>query len=358
VTKGYGASVALLLALTAGCSTDEEPRRASDGPTNESTTPAAGGTQTPEPATALLDWQPLTAGLDGHAVSNGTWVASFAEDGSRARLETADGGSESELTASKGFRFSDVVMSEDFAVVAEQDRLEEKSQRLWAIDLADPSARTQVRSPLPASGGTLALHGSLLSYATVDRGAYCLGQHDLATGEHDVAWCAAPRHGFNQVTTTGAGTTLLSFDSGRVSCRTPSVLDQDGTITPVDGIERCKGADSALTDDGAVWSTVPNESRYEQAQFHARAGDATYDLGTGFNGSLTPCGDSLFFIRDAARGEPARLLRWTGTELTVAYESPGTGEAFLEEPACAGTTLTVTAYGEGGDERVSATVPG
>ena len=44
--------------------------------------------------------------------------------------------------------------------------------------------------------------------------------------------------------------------------------------------------------------------------------------------------------------------------LEIVYESPGRGEAFLEAPRCADSVLTVSAYGEGGDEQVSATVPG
>jgi hypothetical protein len=116
-----------------------------------------------------------------------------------------------------------------------------------------------------------------------------------------------------------------------------------------------------LTDDGAVWSTVPNERRIERGTFFASADGVVTELGTGTTGTLTWCGDSAYFVRDAQKdeGDRARLLRWTPEHtLEVVYESPGTGEAFLDAPACSEGVLTVTAYGEGGDERVWATVPG
>ena len=57
--------------------------------------------------------------------------------------------------------------------------------------------------------------------------------------------------------------------------------------------------------------------------------------------------------------DKARLLRWTPDgELEVVYETKGLGDAFLAPPTCGDGVLTVTAYAEGGDERVWATVPG
>ena len=50
-------------------------------------------------------------------------------------------------------------------------------------------------------------------------------------------------------------------------------------------------------------------------------------------------------------------MRWTPDHtLEVAYESASTGNAFLGEPTCGGDVLTVTAYGEQGDEQVWAPV--
>jgi hypothetical protein len=62
-------------------------------------------------------------------------------------------------------------------------------------------------------------------------------------------------------------------------------------------------------------------------------------------------------VRDPVRRtDPARLMRWDGSALTVAYESESTGNAFLGEPGCADGILTVSSFGEDGDEQVRAEV--
>jgi hypothetical protein len=49
-------------------------------------------------------------------------------------------------------------------------------------------------------------------------------------------------------------------------------------------------------------------------------------------------------------------MRWEPdtASLTVAYESRGTGNAFLSPPRCGGSHLTVTTYQQAGDRQVSA----
>ena len=50
-------------------------------------------------------------------------------------------------------------------------------------------------------------------------------------------------------------------------------------------------------------------------------------------------------------------MRWTPDHaLEVAYESRSVGNAFLGEPACGGGVLTLSSYGEQGDEQVWANV--
>lgn len=48
-------------------------------------------------------------------------------------------------------------------------------------------------------------------------------------------------------------------------------------------------------------------------------------------------------------------MRWTPERtLEIAYESASVGNAFLGEPVCGGGVLTLTSFGESGDEHVSA----
>ena len=92
-----------------------------------------------------------------------------------------------------------------------------------------------------------------------------------------------------------------------------------------------------------MWSEVPKPNRQEDAVFHARVGDTSYDLGPGTTGSLVWCGDAAYFVRDPqADTDPARLMRFSpdGT-LTVVYESASQGNAFLSVPRCGGDAEVV-----------------
>ena len=151
----------------------------------------------------------------------------------------------------------------------------------------------------------------------------------------------------------------MTFDDARpVACRTVNLLDGSGLPQPVEGPPDCTAWDVAATADGAVWSEVPKPRRQEEAHFHASADGTYFDLGPGTTGTALPCGDSVFFVRDPqGDDEPARLMRWTPDHtLEVAYESASVGNAFLGEPACGGGVLTLSSFGEKGDELVWANV--
>jgi hypothetical protein len=351
----YAATAALLLAL-AGCGDGDKPDATPTtgaSKTAPTTTATPGETVTVTPTTNLLDWRPVSA--EGRVVSDGDLTAIVDSDGAAVRFT---GARTVTVPAGDGRRISDVLISGAYAVVVAQDDLEERALRLTVMRTSSGATR-EIGQPMPASGGPVAEAGSSLHYATLDGGRYCLAIYDIAADSGEVTWCAPEHHGFSNVAATPAGTTLMTFDDKRpVSCRTLATVADDGTLTPLDGVPDCKGWDVLATDDGAVWSTLPNERQVERVDFFAVAGGQVFALGTGVTGSLTWCGNSAYFTRDAQKGGQAHLLRWTPEHtLEIAYASPGRGEAFLEAPRCAGSVLTVTAKGEGGDEQVSATVP-
>lgn len=151
----------------------------------------------------------------------------------------------------------------------------------------------------------------------------------------------------------------MTFDDARpVACRTVNLLDGSGLPQPVEGAADCTAWDVAATADGVLWSEVPRPRRQEEAHFLASADGTYFDLGPGTTGTAVPCGDSVFFVRDPqGDDEPARLMRWTPERtLEVAYESASVGNAFLGEPVCGGDVLTLTSFGEQGDEHVWANV--
>jgi len=383
--------IALILGLAlvlAGCTNvDDQPRGDLQGPGTPNPTqapltspgaPSSGATTAPdssptgagpaggppgnpavlEPTTRLLDWQPVDDKTITDVVTdNGIWTLTADQAGSAATLR---GEKTTTINPPSGLSIQNTLLDEAWAVVVASDENGVRPAIATVIELAT-GRRTTIdgNSGVPtAPSGAWALGGDTLLRATYQGRDYCVASTDLTSGTTTVTYCAKPRHGFNALSVSTAGRSLLTFDAGQPSCRTPARLADDGA-EPLLDVTPCKGSDSVLTDHGAVWGVVEKEQRYEVSHYFASYDEQYFDLGVGTTGSLTWCGDSAYFVRDSQKDvDKARLLRWTpdGT-LEVVYESPGQGNAFLTEPRCGGHVLTITALGEGGDEQVSAVVP-
>jgi hypothetical protein len=360
-------TVALTAALLAGCS--EEPESAPEpgeptGSASESPSETPDPTKTTKPqkpsqspaedlaAVELLDWRPVRGPVDDEVTVSGKWRLTRAADGSRAQLSGPAGAT---YTPPAGFTYSDVLMDGQYAVVVAQHQQETKPSVAEVVDLTNGAVtRIDGRSnPATTSGGAWALGSGFLAHATQDGGDYCLAVVDLLTGRGRQGPCVPPRHGLNNVTITPAGTSAMTFDDARPSCRTLNRV-AGTSFRPLRGVTECAGWDVATTETAAVWSEIPDERRIEAAEFYADTGDGPVDLGPGTSGTLTWCGDAAYFVRDPQRDdEPARLVRVRDGEAAVVYESPGRGNAFLSAPRCGGTDLTVTAYTAAGDEQVT-----
>lgn len=357
------AALALLVALAGCAGTDEAdpaPSSAPSRPSGEADLPTGGPVDDPvaaEPATALLEWQDTGVEAGTRYVKGPEWEA-LGDEGDTL-VELARDGDAATVRAGGGRTISEVLMSESWAVVVRQDKAETAPSEVAVVDLATGETGA-VTTPPAASGGSWALTDGDLYYPTYgDGGAYCLATAALADSNGEDGWCAPDRSGFSGLTASEHGVGIMTFDDARpVACRTVNLLDAGGVPQPVDGPEDCTAWDVAATADGAVWSEVPKPRRQEEARFHAAADGTYFDLGPGTTGTAVPCGGSVFFVRDPqGPDEPARLMRWTPERtLEVAYESPSTGNAFLGEPVCGGGVLTLTSYGEQGDEHVWANV--
>ncbi|MDX6299541.1 MAG: hypothetical protein QOF53_755 [Nocardioidaceae bacterium] len=351
-------AVALLAlgALTlSGCtSKDDEPPKPSPQP---SPTVAGGTPDQPvavQPTTSLMEWVAAPGAVDNTVTTNGTWFLTVEASGQEYRL---DGPDRSFGTGGDGTRISNALLDEDWAVVVRQDPEARKPATAEVTDLARGEQFTldAGSDPPTIAGGTWSLGGDTLAYATAGPDAgYCVATVDLSTRKASIAWCAAAKHGFNAAHVTDAGTTVLGFDDAKPSCRTVgSVADE--RFDPFPGIPECKAWEGALLGkDQAIWSVIPQEDDVDAAEFFARVGDGYFDLGPGTSGTLVPCADAAYFVRDPqAEGDPARLLRWDGSSLAIVYEAPP-GQSFLEAPRCGDAALVVSVLSEGGDEQVMA----
>lgn len=372
------ARVLLALAVAAalaGCTQDEPNGSADPTPDRPSspTTASPGPTNSPDPSTgdtpqgsadspvvldaepALLDWRPVPGPASTTVTVSGRWTLTRSD--TRAVL---DGPRPTTVEAPGRHRVTETLIDGEYAVVVTEDERAQQPNTATVVDLATGDRSVlDGRSEVPTTtGGTWALGDGRLVHATVGRdSAYCLATVDLARTASETTWCAPRRHGFNGAHVSPEGTTLLAFDDQRPSCRTVGRVD--GTdLLPFEGVPDCTGWDGALLDGGAVWSVVPKEKRIEEAHFFARSDDGWFDLGPGTSGSLTPCGDRAFFVRDPQRSsDPARLMSWSPDQgLQVAYETAARGQAFLEEPRCGGNDLTVTAMTRDGDSQVTASL--
>jgi hypothetical protein len=355
--------LATVLAITAlalvSCSSDKDP-----GPSQPSAqisaSPAPEGGTPDQPAAieateSLMEWVPAPGVVANTVTTNGTWFLTVEASGDAYRL---DGPDQSFGTGEDGSRITNALLDTDWAVVVRQDRDQKKKPATAEVtDLAEGEQLTIDKdSEVPTiSGGTWALGGDTLAYATLGpEGGYCVATMDLATSETSIAWCAEAKHGFNAAHVTDAGTVVLGFDDAKPSCRTVgTVADEQFDAFP--GVPACTAWEGAvLGDDSAIWSVIPKEDDIDTAEFFARVGEDYYDLGPGTSGTLVPCADAAYFVRDPKReGDPARLLRWDGGSLAVVYEAPP-GQSFLEAPRCGDAALVVTALSEGGDEQVMA----
>ncbi len=339
------------------CATEQDP-----GPPEPSAqappAPEGGTPDQPaqlEPATELLEWVDAPGAVDNTVTTNGTWFLTVEASGEGYRL---DGPDQALGTGSNdGTRITNALLDVAWAVVVREDQAHKTPATAEVTDLASGEQFTiDGDSELPTtSGGTWSLGADTLAYTTVTpQGANCLATVDLTTREPALGWCAAAKHNFDAAHVTEAGTTVLSFDDAKPSCRTVGGVD-GGELDPFPGVPQCIAWEGALLgDDAAVWSVIPKETDVEAAEFFARNGDEYFALGPGTSGTLVPCAGAAYFVRDPRRADdPAELLRWDGRGLAVVFEAPA-GQSFLETPRCGDEALVVTALSESGDVQVMA----
>lgn len=328
---------------------------ASTPPSAPPSSPSASTAATSTASTASLDWRRLPGSPQDTVLSNGTWTLTVPPQGGSYTLGRGAGGHPVEPP--DGYRFSDALLDDDWAVVVAQDKQESRPERATVVDLRGGRSWTLDGSAsVPtATGGDWGLSGDRLVHATTHGSSYCIATVDLASRSSTRGWCAPPRHGWSSPVLSPEGDSILTFDDHHPSCRT--VVTLHGTsATPYDGVPACKGTQGAHVAGGTVWTEVTDEHRYEQSEVHASTPTGDVDLGPASTGSLIVCGRDAYWAVDAQTPHgTARLMRWDGAHATPVYES-GHGQAFLAVPACAGSVLNVASFSTSGSEQVSAAV--
>lgn len=355
------AIAATLLLVAPGCAGDErEPAEAPTSSGAASETPSQTPIDTEQPegeSPGLLDWRPTGRLVDERVVVGEKWTA-VARAGD-VTFESATGAADVTLDSVDSGEVNALLLEGDTAVVSYSFGGEVASGLGFRVDLTT-GEQIKIVVPEPANGGDWALLDDNLYYpALSEDGRACLASFAVADGNGEDGWCPEGRVGIAELEANEHGVAAMLFDyASDISCRTLTLLDQTGVPQPVAGVPECTGWDIAATSTGIVFSEVPRPRRQEVAVFSAIVdGAPPQRLATGTTGSLVSCGGDAFFVSDPTTGaDPARLMRWDGNELSVAYESTSTGNAFLGRPECADGILTVSSFGEDGDEQVSASV--
>lgn len=342
-------AIATLLLVATGCSADDKPE-----PTITDT-PTASPPETAPTATPL-DWQPTDRSVDERVIVGQRWTAIATE--TDVRFEGTTGADEVAGPTDEGGTVNAVLLEGDTAVVSFAYGGETITGTGYRIDLTT-GEQTEIVTPEPANGGDWALIDDSLYYPALDENQdACLATLAVTDGNGEEGWCPPERVGIAELEANEHGVAAMLFDYGSdISCRTLTLLDQAGVPQPVEGPADCSGWDIAATSTGIIWSEVPRPKRQESAVFHALVDGNAKELGTGTTGTLTSCGGDTFYVSDPVKQtDPARLMRWDGAALSVAYESESRGNAFLGTPECADGIITISSYGEDGDEQVSANV--
>lgn len=292
---------------------------------------------------ARLDWTVLPAPARGESVEavSGRYVVSHSRD--LTRVVVRRGQSRDVLltyAAPAGRQVDRALLDPPSLVIVTSDPEEEEADEVVVVDLRSRRERGLAAGAPPAWRGPWSLGEGVLTYGTRTlRGRNCLAAVELDSLDGEVVECAAPRHGTAQVRHSPFGLAYGRWDDSRpFPCTTLRV--RRGQRGPVDarGPVACRAWEAVAVEGGLVWSEVPRPRQPDVGEVFVDTDTSRRrSLGYGTPGSLTWCGDYVWFVRQMG---VASVMRWSADAgLETAFEADSSESPVLTFPICSGDSI-------------------
>jgi hypothetical protein len=246
---------------------------------------------------------------------------------------------------------------------------EATSPTLHVLDARSGEATTVDGRPGVAEPGappTFALHDHRLAYTTQDVGSTsCLVLLDLRTWRSSTVHCTdRDDQGVGDPTLTAHGLAAITFDPrvGRRGCARPLFTRRPGAepLEPVPGSSTCWATTALVGPDFVAWDDQrPRSPDLADLLVHTDA-DGTRALPRGDAGTLTLCGEWIYWTSWPRTGERTEVRRWRpGADIEVVHRSPSADAGTLTAPQCHGDRLTFTrtVFSRGSQELLTAAIP-
>jgi hypothetical protein len=245
-------------------------------------------------------------------------------------------------------------------IVTEANTLHSSDVRAYRYDLR---SGTQIdlngKGSLPAPGDIWSVSDGLATFATndVDRLVSCLIVFDVASLEWRERWCDPQEQFVDWVRLGPGGTITFRLQESSVPEREPCArlfqLQEAGSDTPTELPlqETCKGFSGAGGPDWAGWSEVGlrSPSIARSHGYAQRPDKRIVGLGDLQTGSLSACGDWLYWQVEVPASSSVQLRRWhPGSDGEIVFETPP--DSLLGRQECSGRWLTVVVAEQGATE--------
>jgi len=378
---------AVILGLP-GCSPDANPSSTPASPPPNTTAVASPTTEpTPQPSPTdrhvdpiRVDWEwqqlgvaPLLEWSAASSVFDGRYLVDQARSTRRSTfvVDTADGSvvvRHRVADVEAGWIPHQAFLSDPWLIVTEANTIDRGgSLRAYRYDLrSGEHERLDTLEGFPEPGLSWSVANGLAVFDTkhLDRLVDCLVTADIETLEWRERWCGPTLKLVDWPRPGPDGTVTFRLQDEPVPEAEPCVRlfrlsladDEEPVELPLQ--ELCKAFSGAGGPDWTAWSEVGLRAEFiGRSKGFAQLPDGTIlSLGRVQTGTITACGDWVYWQDDVAARSSERLYRWRpGREAEIVFETPV--NSLLGTQQCANGWLTVVVADEGATETTYAALP-